>query len=573
MDKYKTLPLPTPDFDKNKQLLKEFFQQNPNFTDYNFDGSNLSFLLDVLAANTHTNAFFLNQVGNESTLSTAFKRDSVGNRALDLGYVIRNVRSAQSMITIELFSLEDRVDIPLGYVFKATDSDLKFVTLQPYTVFRNEGRLLAEIEVFQGKLLTHRYVYSEEANDAGQFVIPNPNVDESKVFVTVKNPSDETSFEFSQQDKVLRNTNSSKVYYLRYRDGLYFVEFGRDLFGVSPEQGAEISISYLLSDGESGNFASKFSPEGAIPNVSSITVLSSTSSSGGQDPESIQSAKSNARRSFRTQDSAVIPDDYAFIAQRELSIVQDAIAWGGETTTPPTFGAVFVAPRPLEGLVFTDEQKQLIRQTLQRYSVSGTRINIVDPEYLFVRLIAQARYDTNNLEGSESDLINKIIEAVNSYADSIESTSREFSRSEISRIVDNASPSVLSNELQYSLEKRIIVNEGISNTITIRFPVTVCSFESTTFSTDGINSVKLVDNGNQVDLVDITNEIIQPNIGTFDGQNIEVTNITIFSSSVQDEFTLQPLISIFADVQEQYVKANVNEYLELIVDNIRVVPS
>lgn len=572
MPEIKTLPLATPDFDLNRNRLKEFMKNHPQFKDYDFDGSNLAHLLDVLALNTYTNAFFLNQVGNESTLTTGFKRESVANRALDLGYVARNVRAASITIQMELFATngDGRIDIPVGTVFSALNSDYKFITVEEVPVFKQNGRFLTEVTAYEGKLLTHRYTFTEEGNYSGDFVIPNPNVDDSKVRVYVTDGVSRR--EYQRSDKIIGVGPQDNVYFLKYRDGIYFIEFGDGVLGAKPEESSQVEIQYLVSSGSIANNLKNFSIVSQVPGTTASTSFVQSASSGGLDPEKIEQIKSNAKKSFRTQDAAITASDFEVIATREMSYIEDCIAYGGEEATPKRYGAVYITPTPRTGIVFSDEQKNVIKRTLQKFAIAGTNIIILDPDFLYYHVSTIVSYDKNLLVGTEASLVADVQASIEAYyQENLTGDKREFNRSVIQRYIDTASPSIISNKFGYYMEKKQIVSTETLNNITVSFPVVGCEFSSSSFSTDGQNVVTLQVLNGSVLLVDSAGTIVQDNIGTFDGQTLQVKSLRIVSTTTQDQATGKPNISIYVRTAEQDILNDGKSFSRIIIDSISVV--
>ena len=372
------------DFDTIKQNLKTFLNQQSEFTDYDFEGSGLSVLLDVLAYNTHYNAYYLNMVANESFLDTALLRDSVISHAKLLGYVPYSRKAPRANINFTVSSSSNTsatVTIPKGFRFLSNQIDgvsYGFVTLAETTVTKsNTSFIFLNLPIYEGQFVTYSSVYNQATNPKQIFTIPDDSVDTSTITVSVQPSSTNTASElYTLATSASEATTSSQVFYLQEsKNGLYDVYFGNDVIGKSISDGSIVSISYLVTNGMVANKANNFVATGRLTDslgniLSGFTINPVAEAAGGAERETVDEIKFSAPLQFTTQNRLVTYKDYESFIKKNYPAVDSVSVWGGETETPPTYGVVHIALKPKTNYYLSDTEKQRIIDMIDGFDIA-----------------------------------------------------------------------------------------------------------------------------------------------------------------------------------------------------------
>ena len=338
--------------------LLTYLKSQSEFQDYNFEASGISTLLDVLSYNTYYNSFYTNMAVNESFMSTAQKRSSVVKHADTLGYVPRSTTSAKlpGTITAVPSGIPASINIPYGTLFKTTidGTTFTYTNIDSLTVVPASGVYsLSGVTLYEGTPTTESYTF--DATDPNKrFLINNINADTSTLKVRVANSStNSTTRTFVAVSSVIELTSDSLVYYLEeVEDGKYRITFGQGALGKNLDDGNIVYFDYLVSSGADGNGVLNVSLSSALSGVTNASFVASEFSSGGQNPESIESVKFNAPKSYASQNRAVTAEDYSALISQQ-SNVSSVLVWGGEDNDPPAYGKVYIAVRPTIGTVLT----------------------------------------------------------------------------------------------------------------------------------------------------------------------------------------------------------------------------
>lgn len=550
----KSVPLSSADFDTIKTSLKTFLQQRPELADYDFDGSSTNVLLDLLSYNSHVNAFFLNMVGNEAFLKAAVRRASVVARAEANGYNAKSMRSASTTLYVKLVPTTPAVFIPIPKytVFPASANGISFnfytlddVQLYPDT---NGDYVYADLPVFEGKFLTHKFVVDQLAIDQG-VVIPNVNVDNTLLRVSIAESTTSTNFvEYKQIENIVDVTPNSPVYFVRENEGFVNVYFGDGTLGLPLVLGSVVEIIYPISSGDAANGITKFTLGSSLDNVTSSVVIATSSTYGGAQAESIESIKLNAPQSYQTQNRALCAQDYTTIVKQFYANAQDVIAWGGEDNIPPAYGKVFVSIKPHSGYYMTKAEKNVVYTLLKKKNVAGITPSIVDADYIFLNLNVVFDYNKDQTNLGAGELQTMVGTRIFAYSES--SLSRfdaVMRKSVISRIIDNSDPSIISNTFKTTMEKRLFPTLGVSNGISLLYnnQVVPGTLVSTTFTFNNNPACYFADNGNGVvgifALVSSVVKTISANAGTIDYTNGQVTLNNITISDINNAATQQDI--------------------------------
>jgi len=470
-------------FSEVKTTLKEYLKSNSNFTDYDFEGSNLATIVDVLAYNTYITSYNANMVTNEVFIDTATLRENIVSLARNIGYVPRPRQAARSTVTF--FVDTEGIDPPpatltlkKGPVAASAagfaGQSYVFSILSDISVPVNNG--IAEfndVEVFEGTLLTQTYTYSSRTPNQ-KFVLPNIGVDTDLIGVIVKpNESSTTEVKYSSQNSLFDVNSDSKVYYLQeIEDERYQIFFGDGVFGKKLEDGNFVSIDYITSSGDAANGINSFNFSGRIQytrnsityNISSGISLVTTGlpSSGGESIESVESVRKFAPRIYASQNRAITSNDYeSLIPSRIYPETESISVFGGEDLIPPQYGKVFISIKPKSGDFIPNLLKEQIKLKLKKYAVAGIVPEILDLKYLFIEAHTKVYYNTNLAPNAAfvSDLVQN---NANKYAESSEMNKygARFKYSKFLSLIDNSQESVTSNITTIDIRRdlRVVLN-------------------------------------------------------------------------------------------------------------------
>ena len=462
-------------FEGIKTNFKRYLQSQDQFRDYNFDGSGLSVLLDLLAYNTYYNSFYLNMVAGEAFLSTARKRNSVVNLASSLNYVPRSTSSASITGTLALTVVGSptSIIIPEFTEFNGTIDGVsyKFLNTNSKTIFSNAGVFSGTIILKEGTLITTRYtVVSSDADQ--RFLIPNSTVDTTTLSVSVLNSAvDSTSRTFTPAENLVEIDATSLVYFLQEtEDGLYELKFGDGTFGTSLDNGNIVVIRYLVSSGALANDITALTYSDTITNVTAATFTAANPAAGGSARESVTQIKFNAPKSYEAQNRVVTSEDYKALLLKQPN-VDSVVVWGGEDNDPPSYGRVYIAIRPTSGEVLTATEKQnLITSIINPKKVLTISHEIVDPEYLYISITSTVKYEADKTILSQDAMAALVEETIKNYNDSdINQFGKYFRYSKLSRLIDASERSILNNDTSVLMRKELDVQLGNSARYEIPF--------------------------------------------------------------------------------------------------------
>jgi hypothetical protein len=467
------------DFDTIKTNLKNFLKAQSEFTDYDFEGSSLNVLLDVLAYNTHYNAYYLNMVANEAFLDTALLRESVVSHGKTLGYIPKSVTTAKAIIDLTVQTpnaIPGTLTIPKGYVFRSNLIDNRsyaFVTLEDTTVTKSNTQFVFEdLEIFEGELVTFVYNYSELDNPKQIFTIQDENVDTGTITVTVRPSSSNTdTIVYNRATDILDVTAESEVFFLQESTNRkYQVYFGNNVVGKKLEDGSVIEISYLVSSGLEVNGANAFTPTQSIGGFGTFTIDVVNVASGAADRESIDSIKFSALSQFATQNRLVTFKDYETFILSNYPNIDSISVWGGQDNDPPVYGKVFVSLKPKDNFFLSQTEKQkIVNDIIAPKSIVSVSAEIIDPQFLFLILQNQVTYDAKRLTISEEEFRNQIRSTVLTYRDTfLNKFDSRFVQSKLEQSIDRTNPrAIIGTNVTVKLQKRFtpILNEFRSYSI------------------------------------------------------------------------------------------------------------
>ena len=458
------------DFDQIKTSIKDYLRANSTFTDFDFEGSNFSVLIDTLAYNTYITAFNSNMIVNESFLDSATVRENVVSLARNIGYVPRSRTSSKAQVSFNVFTTTDTsiVTLKAGLVCVGSIDNTSYTFSIPDNISSNVVNGIASfnnIDIYQGTFLTKQFVVDGSLDQ--RFILNNSFIDTSTISVYVKGINDSgLGFEYSSVDNILEVNSTSKIYLLQeVQDEKYELLFGDGLIGTKLENNSVITVNYIVTDGEEGNGASSFSFVGSItPNIQtgSVSVITNQSSQNGSEIESIDSVKYFAPRIYSSQYRAVTSRDYEAIIKKIYPDTESVAVIGGEELDPPEFGTVSISIKPKNGTFVSDFNKQQIKNKLKQYSISGINQEIIDLKVLYVEIDSSIYYNYSQVSAVES-LKTKVINSLTEYSKSVDLNSfgGRFKYSKVLQIIDNTDTSITSNITKIKIRRdlKALINQ------------------------------------------------------------------------------------------------------------------
>jgi hypothetical protein len=467
------------DFDQIKTQIKDYLRANSNFTDFDFEGSNFSVLIDTLAYNTYITAFNSNMVVNESFLDSATVRENVVSLARNIGYVPRSKTASRAAITFEVPTNTSSAFMTLqaGLVCVGSYDNTSYrfsISEDITTTVKNGiakfGSSTSPVYIYQGNLLTKQWTVDNSQDQ--RFILENPNIDISRLVVYVKGINDSgVGREYFKVDNILRLDKNSEIYLIQeVQDEKYELLFGDGYFGKKLENNSIITAKYIVTDGERGNGASVFDFQGNFVDSSNIRIIPSGSvtintiekSSNGGEIEPVASIKYFAPRLYSAQYRAVTSRDYEAIIQSIYPNAESVAVVGGEELVPPQFGTVQISIKPKNGTYVSDFDKQNILNRLKQYSIAGINQKIVDLKVLYVEIDASVYYNTNQVSNPD-DLKTTITSALTEYSRSVDMNrfGGRFKYSKIVQLIDRVDNAITSNitKVRIRRDMKVLVNQ------------------------------------------------------------------------------------------------------------------
>ena len=450
------------DFDQIKTSIKDYLRSNSTFTDFDFEGSNFSVLIDTLAYNTYITAFNSNMIVNESFLDSATLRENVISLARNVGYVPRSKNASKALVSFSIpnSSTSSQITLKAGLVcIGAVDnSSLVFSIPENITASNSGGSAsFTNIEVFEGLYLTKQFTIDDSLDQ--RFILNNSDIDTSTIVVKVG------TREYKRVDNIMNINKDSEIYLIQeIGDEKYELLFGDGIIGKKIESGSSVTVSYIATNGSDANGSALFSYSGTtvdsnglnINPTSTISVTTNESASGGSDIESIESIKYFAPRLYSSQYRAVTARDYEAIIQSIYPNTESVSVVGGEELDPPQFGKVLLSIKPKNGTSISDFTKTQILNDLKQYSVSGINQEIIDLKLLYVEIDSDVYFDSSKIS-KVSDLRTSIVSSIDKYSTSIDLNKfgGRFKYSKIQQVIDNVDGSITSNITRVKMRRNM----------------------------------------------------------------------------------------------------------------------
>lgn len=576
------------DFDTIKNTFKSYLKTQDRFKDYDFEGSNMSVLLDILSYNTFHNAFYLNMVGSEMFLDSSQLRDSVVSHAKELNYTPRSFKSAQANVSLSVISTvtnKRSLVIPKGYTFTSrfgprnfTFSTAENIIISDYTQNSARTELTftgANIPIYEGYYVADNYTYS--SNNPQRFIISNKNVDISSITVTVIEDVGATTLVYNRAQSLFDLNASSQVFFVQGAENdSYEIVFGDGVNGRMPKNNSVITVEYRVSNGELPNGCNLFTPDTTIDDETNITVTTNESAAGGAISESLESIKYNAPRHFTTQERAITTEDYETLLKINFPEVNTVTAYGGENLDPPQFGKVFVAVDLNE----VDSLPQVKIDQYYNFLKPRSPVSIdpvfVDPEYTYIQVKSIINYNVNVTRLSTEDIKTITKSAVIGYAQTnLNNFNRIFRYSKLVQAIDNSQSSIISNETDISVIKVITPETGSLLTFDVNFRIPLgiiygadgkgYSISSTVFNYKGSKAV-LKDDG--ISAIQVYSASTGQFIETVGIINYD-TGLLQFSNFKIDSF-VGAGIKIYASPKNKDISTINNVILNIIEEDVEI---
>ena len=457
------------DFEDIKVALKDYMRAQTDFTDYDFEGSALSNLIDVLAYNTYYTAFNTNMVVNELFIDSATLRDNVVAIAKQLGYRPKSATSPTAYVSFEVNYTNPTTDTELllkkgsGFIATYDNNVYQYVVLDDVTAqVVNDVATFTDVAVNEGTQLTNTFTVNT-ALKGQRFILDNQNIDTNTIRVKVYPTGGSFSEPYLVADNILGVDGNSKVFFLdEIEDERYEILIGDGILGKKLENNARIEVSYLTTSGPESNGVRTFvfsgvleNPQGVSPAAFTTSITSTTASAGGEEIESTQKIKYTAPKAYGTQDRAVTAQDYEAIVRQVYPATSDIIIFGGEDQDPPEYGRVFIALKPKDASYLTSLTKNQIIEELKKYVVASVEPKLIDPSILYVELTSKIYYNRESTDQTPAQIRDKAIGGVQSYLDTsdTEKFNGKFRYSKMVGVIDDADKSINSNLTEVTMRK------------------------------------------------------------------------------------------------------------------------
>ena len=449
------------DFDGIKDNLKTFLKQQDEFTDYDFEGSGMNILLDVLAYNTHYLGYNANMLANEMFLDSADQRASVVSLAKQVGYTPRSASSSKATIDVLVNNGSgSSITMARGTKFTTTvdGTSYSFVNNADVSISPVDGVYkFSNLDIFEGTYLNFKYTANTSDKDQ-RFIIPNDNVDTTTLTVKVQNSSsDSTTNTYKLASGITGLDSTSEVYFLNVVENNRFeVYFGDGVLGKAIADGNIVILDYITCNRDEPNGATTFTLSGNVGGFTNVTITTIDNAANGDGPESIESIKFNAPRDFTSQDRAVTADDYKVLVKSLYANAQSVQVYGGEDAATPDYGKVYISIKAKSGTNLTELTKESLVKSLKSFAVASVTPVIIDPETTFITLTTTFKFDSSLTTKDVSTLQTDVRNAITAYnTNTLESFTGMFRYSEALKTIDAADKAILSNITKVRMYKFI----------------------------------------------------------------------------------------------------------------------
>lgn len=466
------------DFDLVKANIKDFLRSQSVFSDYDYEGSAMSVLIDLLAYNTVYNGVYNHLTINEMFLDSASKYSSAVSLAKTIGYTPKSSKSARAVINLTITGVPENptvLTLPAGTIFRATvgDREFDFQTITDHTASNNLGSFVYEnITIAEGVSLSKRYTVADNI----KFVIPNRDVDLSTLDVFVQENTSSSNYQkFTKVEDILNVRSTDNVFFLKQReDTLYEVYFGNGVIGKALSSGNVVVLRYMLSSGSAANGARSFVYSSGFRSDVFYTVTTQQIALSGDEAETLESIKFNAPRMYVAQNRAVTADDYLVLLRERFTNIESMSIWGGQDNVPPVYGKVFITAKPTDRETFLEDEKQeMISYLTNGRNVATLTPVFLDPEFLRLQITANVYYNKNLSRKTPGEIATLVRNTILNYGDTLDRFGNSFRFSQLSTNIDNSDVSIISNITSLKIRKVIqpIYNTTTKYTIRLENPI------------------------------------------------------------------------------------------------------
>ena len=527
------------DFTKIKENLQGFLTSQSDFVGYDFTGSSFDVLLDILSYNTHYNSYYANMIANEMFLDSASLRNSVVARAKHLGYRPRSAQGSKAQVTLTITPTDQPagINIPKNTQFQGEVEGVTYIwcTSNSYSVNINANGVytVASVDLTQGMPTTFRYTANTGDPDQ-KFILPNENTDISTLEVTIQNSSTDTdSAVYSEATDITTVNSSSKIYFIdEAEDGKFVIQFGDGTLGKQLSNGNIVILSSLVCETDATNGAKAFSVVSDVGGYSNVKIETTSISAGGAVAADIDEIKFNAPKNYESQNRCVTIHDYVALVKRDYGDAQAVVAWGGEDADPPVYGKVYVAIKPASGSVLSQSNKTFVEdEILKKRNIVGITPEVVDPDYMYLKVSSTVKYDSGATTNSASQLKSTVTNQITAFGDTnLKTFDKSFRYSKLIKEIDESEISVKSNQTSIQLKRLLYPLLGSAEAYDMPFSNQIYhpsntfwgAVTSNTFSyTDSANTqwsgCRLQDNNGVVEVYRTSGEdriIVNNNVGT-----------------------------------------------------------
>jgi hypothetical protein len=576
------------DFASFKTQLKTYLKAQDIFKDYDFEGSNMSVLLDILAYNTYTNSFYLNMIGNEMFMDTAVLRDSVVSHAKMLNYVPRSFKSARAIVDLTVYGGSPTVTsiiAPKGTSFtsRVGSNNFVFVTDQSVILSGTNGTYTAKnVDIYEGDYVSESFVVNY-ANTAQRFILNSTNIDSDSITVASIEDNGGNTIHYTLATSLLNKTNDSQIYFAQAaQDQKYEILFGDGVIGRRPKDNSVILCEYRVTNGELPNGAFKFVSDGSITNLANVQVNTVAAAIGGSVNESIESIKFNAPRYFTAQERAITTEDYENLLKINFPEILAVSAYGGQDVDPPQYGRVFVSIDidQVDGIP-TSKQNEYYNFLKTRCPISIEPI-IVEPEIIYAYVSSLVRYNVNTTDLSSEDIRSFVLSSITSYSkNNLNDFNKTLRYSQLVRAIDDSNINIVSNETDLEAIKKINPPLNSNSRFLVDFNLSLESNVSSAklrhnnksstsvYSTDFIfqnQTARLQDDGKgQLNIVAGPNSTILATAGTVDYVIGRLTINNFYIQSYQGSN-----IKIYGRPSYKDISAKKNTIIQIVADDVEI---
>jgi len=577
--------LTTLDFESVKENLKTYLSSQAIFKDYDFEASNISVLLDILAYNTNLNGFYLNMIANEMFLDSALLRDSIISHAKELNYLPRSFRSAQAIINLTLTdnSNNSTVLIPRGTTFTGRSANKNFTFTTAENIQARSTNITNQfkadnIVIYEGDYVQDSYV--TDAQNQPRFIITNKTVDTNSLKVIVIEDNGATTLSYERRDSLFGIGATDQVFFIQAAENdTYEILFGDGVIGRQPKNNSIVLIEYRACNGELPNGLGVFAADDNVGSATVTAVETVSKASGGSIPESLDSIKFNAPRAFTTQERVVTAQDYATLLKANFSEINDVAAFGGEEYTPPQFGKVIVAVDLKNTDLLPDSYREKYRNFIAPRSPLSIDPVFVKPEYLYLSITTNVKYDISQTSLGVDDIKSLVVSAIQAYNEnSLNGFKKTMRYSKLVAAIDGAQNAIISNDTTVLATQYLplIIGQRSAYKLDFAMPLTIdkdkSSVKSELFQFSGTPSYIRDDNDGKLRIVNEgADDVFLATVGSVDYNNGEIIldDFATGDQKTQLKFTVTPKERDIASIRSSILRV-LDEDITVRVDQVRL---